>query len=398
MAKKKILVLGGGFAGVKLVRNLYKNKDFDITIITDQETFRYGATIWRASTGHLKEASYIPITSLVPVASNVHLVFDTAEKIDRAARSVKTTSGAKFTYDYCVIGLGVVTSYFGIKGLEEYSHNIKSSQGFDKFREHLHEELNKKSALDQNYVVVGAGPTGVEMAAALRSYLKTIAKHHKIKRTRVNMQLVEAAPRVLPMLAPKASKATRKRLAKLGVHVLTGKVVKGETANTITIDKWSIPTHTVVWTAGVTCNPFFTNNPRQFELNEKKRVVVDDHLKVDNRTFVIGDSAATKFSGLALTALHNASYVADYITRKHYGKKARSYVPLEPVTIIPVGDNWSVFQWRKLVFSGRFAGLLRTIYDFIGYAEVMGVRPAFSIWLKRNMRRESCEFCTDLNN
>ena len=212
------------------------------------------------------------------------------------------------------------------------------------------------------------------------------------------MQLVEAAPRVLPMLAPKASKATRKRLAKLGVHVLTGKVVKGETANTITIDKWSIPTHTVVWTAGVTCNPFFTNNPRQFELNEKKRVVVDDHLKVDNRTFMIGDSAATKFSGLALTALHNASYVADYITRKHYGKKARSYVPLEPVTIIPVGDNWSVFQWRKLVFSGRFAGLLRTIYDFIGYAEVMGVRPAFSIWLKRNMRRESCEFCTDLNN
>ena len=72
--KRKVVIIGGGFAGVKTVRNLYKNTNLDITLITDQETFRYGATIWRATIGHLKEASYIRLATLVPIKPNVKLV------------------------------------------------------------------------------------------------------------------------------------------------------------------------------------------------------------------------------------------------------------------------------------------------------------------------------------
>lgn len=394
--KVKVLVLGGGFAGVKTVRKLYKNPNLDITLLTDQETFRYGATIWRAVIGHLKEASYMPVASLVPIKPNVHLVYDRAATIDRSNKLVTTDSGKTYRYDYCVIGLGVITSYFGIKGLEKYSYGVKSSKEFDEFRQHLHQELEDEHALDKNYVVVGAGPTGVEMAAALRGYLKSVAQHHKLPKTNVSMQLVEAAPRVLPMLDPVASKKTTRRLRKLGVTVHTNTVVKGETATTLQVGNKSVPTHTVIWTAGVTNNPFFTVNAGQFTLNEKKRVIVDGNLRVDKSTFVIGDNAATPFSGLALTALHNGSYVAKVIKHEIRGHSVAPYKPLKPVTIIPVGEEWSVFQWRKLVITGRLAAWLRTVYDFIGYAEVMGVRPAASIWLRRKQKREDCYFCEPL--
>lgn len=391
--KINILIIGGGFAGIKAVRNLYKNINLEITIISDQETFRYGATIWRATTGYLKDMSYIPIDTLLPHAPNVKFVQDTAVKIDRKKRKVVTTSGTTYSYDYCIIGLGVVTSYFGIEGLEKYSYSIKSSSGFDEFRHHLHDALLQDHALDKNYVVVGAGPTGAELAAALKTYLKEIAHHHGIKKSKVNIDLVEAAPRVLPMLLPKASKVTLKRLQHLGVKVMTDKVVKAETATTLKVDDKSIPTKTVIWTAGVTNNSFFNDNADQFTLNEKKRVVVDEHLRVDDHCFVIGDSAATKYSGLALTALHNASYVSWYIARDLEGYRIRPYKPLKPVTIIPIGDKWSVFQWRNIVLSGRLASWMRTIYDFIGYSEVMGLKAAWKIWLKRNKKQESCPMC-----
>lgn len=231
------------------------------------------------------------------------------------------------------------------------------------------------------------------MAAALKGYLKSVAKHHNISRTNVHMQLIEAAPRVLPMLEPKASAATLKQLKKLGVKVHTNTAVKGETATSLQIGDKIVPTKTVVWTAGVTNNPFFIQNDGQFVLNERKRIVVDGNLRVDDRTFVIGDNAATPYSGLAITALHNASYVAKFIHSNVRSESIARYKPMKPITIIPVGEDWSVFQWRKLVITGRFAAWMRTVYDFVGYAEVMGPRAAASIWLRRNKIREDCHFC-----
>lgn len=392
----KVLILGGGFAGIKTARELHKNPNINITLVSNEDTFRYGATIWRAAMGHLKEDSYVPIGELLP--KNVDLVQDTATTIDRKRRQVTLASGKVIKYDYCVIGLGVVTSYFGIKGLEEYSYSVKTSKEFDAFRKHLHQELIDEKALDKNYVVVGAGPTGVELAAALKGYLKQVAKHHKLRSKRVNMELIEASPKVLPMLSDSASKHTLKHLQRLGVHVRTNTAVKGETRNMINIGGHLVPTHTVIWTAGVTSNPFFAANGDQFVLNQRKKVIVDGYLRVDERTFVIGDSAATPFSGLALTAMHNASYVAKYIERTLHQKLVKPYKPLKPITIVPVGEGWSVFQWRKLVITGRVASIMRTLYDYFGYSEIMGSRAAFRIWLRRNEISEDCVYCRGKTN
>ncbi len=391
--KTKLLVLGSGFAGVTLLRQLRYQPDLEITLITSSPTFRYGATVWRAATGYRKDGAYIPIEALLGVYPNLTIIYDDVASINRKNQFVTTKSGAKFTYDYCVIGLGMVTSYFGIEGLEQYSYTIKSSDGLDKLRKHFHKEVMKDGVLDKNYVVVGAGPTGVELSAALVGYLKEIARYHKLKRPRINVELVEASPFVLPAMPRRAGKIVRKRLSLLGVRVMTQQQVKKENKNTIIIGKRTLPTKTVIWTAGVSNNPFFFTNPDEFVLNEKKRVIVDGNLRVDKHVFVLGDNAATPYSGLALTAVHNARYAAKVIRRELEGKRVKPYKPVFPLTIIPVGDGWALLQWKKLILSGKFASFLRQALDVVGYAYVMGYPRAWQLWQHRNDLEESCLIC-----
>ena len=391
--KTHLLILGGGFAGVKLLRQLRYQANLDITLITNSHTFRYGATVWRAATGFRKDDSYIPIEGLIGIYPNLNIIYDEAVSIDRKKRVVKSKSGKILSYDYCAIGLGMVTTYFGINGLEKYSYSIKSSRGLDKLRKHLHQEIINDGVLDENYVVVGAGPTGVELSAALINYLKNIARNHKIKHPKINIELIEAADHVLPTMPNIAGLHAHKRLRKLGVRVMTGKQVKSESEKYIVVDKRRIPTHTVVWTAGVTNNPFFFANNDQFSLNDHKRVVTDSYLRVDPHVFVMGDNAATPYSGLALTAVHNARYVAKVITRELENKRIRPYKPLFPITIIPVGEGWAVLQWKSLILTGRFASYLRSILDVVGYAYVMGYPKAWQLWQHHNDREELCAIC-----
>lgn len=388
-----LVVVGGGFAGIKLLRKLRYHPDIQITLLTDDRNFRYGPALYRTATGHRRSESWLSIHELTSKMHNVTVRYEAATKIDRKQRVIQTKSGARFRYDYCVIAIGVVTSYFGIKGMEDHSYTIKSERGIEKLREHLHQVLVDDQALDTNYVIVGAGPTGVELSAALRAYLKKIAKFHHIRRSKVNLELVEAAPRILPSFNKAASKKTTRHLRRLGVKIMTNKKVLAETDNSLIMGDRKLPTHTVIWTAGVSNNPFFLNNADQFTLNDRKRVVVDDHLQVDPYTFVIGDNAATPYSGLALTAVHNAGYVGKAIIRLHKKKHLRKYHPFAPISVIPVGPNWALLQWKQFVLAGPVASLMRIAADLIGYSDVMGPRRAFSMWLHRNKQEEDCTLC-----
>lgn len=395
MADKKIrvLILGGGFGGIKTARELANKPNISVTLITDQEMFRYGATIWRSASGHRRRESYIPVVNLVHNFKNVKLVFDKVEKINRDEQKVTTKTKKEFTYDFCVIALGAVTSYFGIEGLDEFSYTVKSHDGLRKLQRHLHDELLSTGVLDKNYVVVGGGPTGVELSAALKSYMKLVARHHRLHRTKVNLELIEAAPRVLPSMPKKASRLVTKRLRKLGVITLVNKKVEAETKNSLIVDKRSIPTKTVIWTAGVANNPFFSVNSKQFLLDKRKKVVVDQHLQVDRHTFVIGDNAAMPYSGLAITAIHDAIYVANYIQKSVHGRTLSPYKPHKPLVAVPIGEGWAVVQKGKLILSGKLASLIRVAYDLVGYAYIMGWSQAIALWLGRNRLEEDCPTC-----
>ncbi len=398
MTKQQIhlVIVGGGFGGIKLARCLSRNRGIKITLISEEPDFRYSPALYRTATGHRGKESSVPLKSLIGNIPGLTLIEAKAVSINRTDRIIKTADGQRFTYDYAVLALGVVSTFFGIDGLEKFAYGIKSVNEVDRLRAHLHQELMALHALEKHYVVIGGGPTGVELAGALRYYLSRMAKRHHIKDSGLHIELIEAADRLLPSASPKASKLVTKRLKKLGVKVQTKCRVEGETADTLVANGRSIPTHTVIWTAGVTNNPFFTNNSDEFTLDAHKKVVVDDHLRVDERTFVIGDNAATPYSGLALTAIHNAKYVARYLQRISNGINTSPYRPAHPVSAIPVGPRWAVVQWRSLNIADGIGSIVRLFADLIGYTDIMGPARALKLWLKRYKYEDTCPVCKAL--
>lgn len=388
--KKNILIVGGGFGGVVAARKLSKTDNVNITLVSDRQEFRYSPALYRVATGHRQRTAVIPLSDVLP--SNVTFIKGSAYKIDRTRRVVTLKDKTEVSYDTVILSLGAVTSYFNIPGLEEHSFGIKSLAELNHLRRHIHDNLVKNQAFDNNYIIVGGGPTGVELSADLGSYLRRLAKQHRIRKRTVNLKLVEAQPKLLSTLNPRLSNKAAARLRRLGVVVKTNKKVEYGTSRTLRVDDKSIPTKTVIWTAGTTNNPFYKANQAEFEFSERGKVIVDDNLQVDKHTYVIGDNAQTTYSGLAQTAIHQARFVADNINRELNSQPQKAYKPHRPTNIVPVGNSWAVLQYGSFNLAGRLPGLLRTAADIIGYADIMGLTKSIKLWRGDTLPTD-CSMC-----
>jgi NADH dehydrogenase len=350
--------------------------------------------LYRVATGHKERPALIPIHELLSDIPHASFVRGSIKNIDTHHKIITVSGEKTFHYDYAVIAIGSVTTYFGIPGIQEYAYGIKSQKELRQFRTHIHQELTDVDGPEKNYVVVGAGPTGVELAAGMASYIRAVRKRHGIHYSKVRIELIEAAPRVLPMSHPRASVKTLARLKRLGVIVKLNSKVEYETDTSLVVNGRSIPTKTVVWTAGVANNPFFAKHSSTFKLNNRGRVLVDDHLKTHKNVYVIGDNAVTPYSGLALTAVHNANYVAkDIICRIRGSKHTPAYTPKTPATVIPVGKHWAIFQYKSLVIGGIIAAAIRTIADLIAYNDIAKPSAALSYWAHGEDLEEQCFVC-----
>src|SRR5580698_3448005 len=176
--KEKVLIVGGGFAGVAAARELGNDERFSITILSDDHDMRYYPTLYRTATGGQRANSSIPLTRIFHEDDNVTIEYGVASTLDRKAKTVTTEDGKTYEYDTLLLALCVVTNYFNIPGLAEYSFSIKSQNEVARFKAHLHQQLVDERRPDLNYVIVGAGPTGIELAGALPQYLRYIMKNH----------------------------------------------------------------------------------------------------------------------------------------------------------------------------------------------------------------------------
>lgn len=383
-----ITVVGGGFGGVKAALELAKNKKARITLITDRPDFQYYPALYGTATGKSHLQSWVPLGEIFAGYDNVNVIIDSVTKIDKAAKTLGSESGTTYEYQTLILALGSVTTYFGIEGLDTYAYGIKSYDEIRRLQQHLLEEFSKPHGADSHFLVIGGGPTGVELASALGTYLKELKQHFKQPEPRLTINLVEAAPRVLPRMSEKASALVEKRLRKLGVHVETGKKVEKETADALIVSGRPIKSHTVIWTSGVANNPFFKNNADQFELSPNGKVVVDAHLRSSDHVYVIGDNAFTKFSGLAQTALHDGIFVAKHIQKKSNKK----YEAKLPPVVIPVGENWAIFEYKWIRFGGWLGALVRQAADFVGYKDILPFGRALGVWRAQAIKQEAVYF------
>lgn len=391
MRKQQILIVGGGFGGVKSALELAHNPKFNVTLVSNKPFFEYYPMMYHTATGGSRITSSIPLGEIFK-DKRVNIVIDSAEKINRHNKTLKLKSGAKIEYDAIIIALGVVTNYFGIPGMEEYSYGIKSLHDAEELKAHLHEQLMSQRQPDSNYIIIGGGPTGIELAGAMTTYIKYLMKQHGIKsRKKIHIDLVEAAPRLVPRMPESVSRAIQKRLKKLDVKLYLNTPVQAETADALILDGKPIRSHTVIWTAGMSNNPFFKEN--KFQITDHGKVKVDALLQAWPGVFVIGDNADTKYSGMAQTAIHDANYVTKNIIRHSKGQAPLAYKPKRPVYVLPAGKGWAAVAWGGLHFYGRLGWILRKAGDWVGYRDVEPWWKATDRIFSDDIREDNCLVC-----
>lgn len=390
MAKRKILIVGGGFGGVKVALELEKSQKFDITLISDNADFRYYPTLFRTATGGKRMISSIPLSEIF-AGKKVKVVRDSAVSISRADKTIATKSGKKYVFDRLIIGLGVKTNFFRIRGLEEFSHGIKTVEEAEKLKAHLHDQICDEHKFDLNYVVIGGGPTGIELAGALPKYLRKISRCHGMDSNKINVSLVEAAPRLLPRMPRDVSASVARHLRKQGVKVHLNSKVDAETVDGLMVNGKLIKSHTVVWTAGVTNHPFFAEN--SFQMSRTGKVRVNQFLEAEKDIYVVGDNADTPYSGLAQTALYDGDYVAENLIREVANEEAAPYQAKKPIYVIPAGDKWAAVLWGRARIYGILGWMLRRAADFIAYHDYEPWHKANKRWMAESDYEDDCEAC-----
>ena len=388
----RTVIVGGGFAGVKAAIEISKKNIGKVTLISDEDYFLHHATLYATATGRSRDESVVPLTDIFADYPNVTVVKDKITSID-PKRKLVTSRKKDYSYDTLVLAMGVVTTYFNISGMAEHSYGIKTLAEVKKFNRALHESVIKDEKFDKNYVVVGAGPTGVELAGALAEYMHRIAENHHVKRRKYNILLVEAAPRILPRSSETASRKVRAQLQKLGVKVMENHKVQALDDDFIYIDGKKTSTHTTIWTSGVANHPFFTKHAEYFKLAKNGRVEVNQYLEAYPNIYVIGDNASTKFTGVAWNALDDATFVAKHLARKVAKRSLIERRPTSPPSGIPVGDHWSYVEWHGVYVAGRIGAWLRRRIELKGYLALLPRAKALSAWHAHDRYEENCKLC-----
>lgn len=392
MAKHRVVIVGGGFGGVKAALDLCEDRRFHITLITDRTDFQYYPTLYRTATGGRRMISSIPLTELFD-GKKVHILNDKVVSLDRQKRTVTTKVNHVVGYEALILALGVKTNYFNIKGLKELSYGIKTTADAEEFKSHLHNQLITKGKLDLNYVVIGGGPTGIELAGVLPSYLRQIAKQHGLPKRAIHVDLIEAAPRLLPRMPKDVSRHVARQLRKLGVKLYLNTAVQAQTADTLMANNKPIRSHTVVWTAGVMNNPFFAD--QGFQLAKNGKVRVDHFLQSEAGIYVIGDNADTPYSGMAQTALYDGKFVTSNLIRLANKEDPQPYVAKKPVYVFPAGHHWAAVLWGKFRIYGRLGWMLRSLADLMAYHDYEPWQMATKRWVAENDDEEFCLICRD---
>ena len=380
-----ITIVGGGFGGVKAALELSKDAKNKITLISDKTDFQYYPGLYSAATGRSHLQAWVPLGEIFAGINNIQVVIDTIATIDKATKTLGGISGAKYVYNTLILALGSVTTYFGIKGLDQYAYGIKSAGEIARLKQHLLDEFSKPDGADKDFLIVGAGPTGVELGAALGTYLHELKVHFNKPEPHMKISIIEAAPRVLPRMSEKTSKLVEQRLKDLGVHVELNKKVEEQTIDSLIVSGKPIKTNTVIWTSGVANSPFYKANESQFQFSKNGKIVVDKYLRSSPGVYVIGDNAFTPFSGLAQTALRDAVFVSRNLLK---GTK-KKYTPNMPPVVVPVGEDWAVFEYRKIHLAGNIASRIRSAADFIGYKDVLPFGQALGVWRAQKIKEDS---------
>ncbi|MGV8827485.1 MAG: NAD(P)/FAD-dependent oxidoreductase [Breznakibacter sp.] len=259
--KKRIVIIGGGFAGIKLAEEL-KNEDYQVILIDKNNYHQFQPLFYQVATAGIEPSGILfPLRKLFHRHRDFYLRITEVTSVDCERKEVHTKSGS-CNYDYLVIAAGAETSYFGLENIQRVAYPMKSvtealslRNGILKNLERalFEVDIRRKEEL-MNLVVVGGGPTGTEVAGALAEMKKHIfpKEYKELDIAKIRIVLIEASPSLLGGMSHRSSAKSERYLKKLGVEVLTGVQVKDYQNNSVILSNGeAIPTQTVIWAAGI---------------------------------------------------------------------------------------------------------------------------------------------------
>lgn len=390
----RIVILGAGFAGLQLARRL-KSANFDITLIDQYNFHQFQPLFYQVATGRLEPSSVsFPLRKVFQNKGNVHVRIAGIERIDKATRQVHTDAGI-FPYDYLVIATGCTTNYFGNKNIERYAYPMKSTTEAIAIRNHI--LLNFEKALDaspaelegiMNIVVVGGGPTGVELSGSLAELKKNILPrdYPDMDFSQLNVYLLEAGPATLGPMSKISQQKSQAYLESMGVQVKLNTQVKDYDGKKVLLaDGSSIACNTMIWAAGVTGN--VPNGVDASLLVRGNRIKTDlfSRMEGTDDIFVLGDIAYMETEQfpkghpqLANVAIAQAKNLVTNFKRL---QKEQSLLPFSyksPGTMATVGKRKAVVDLPFMSFQGRFAWF---IWMFLHLMLILSVKNKLIIFI-----------------
>ncbi|MGZ3720524.1 MAG: NAD(P)/FAD-dependent oxidoreductase [Bdellovibrionota bacterium] len=386
MSAPSVVIVGAGFAGLNAAKVLgRKGRELDITVVDRRNYHLFQPLLYQVAMAALSptEIAY-PIRSLLSEYPNIRVLLGDVKDISLPTRQISGDFGS-LRYDYLLVATGSAHSYFGHEEWEEFAPGLKSLEQATEIRRRVltaFELAERESDPEQQkahltFVIIGGGPTGVELAGALgeisRYTLEKDFRHIDPRRTRV--VLIEAGKRVLATFHPECSARALRDLERLGVNVWTGTRVSRVTAEGVSMGEEFLRARTVIWAAGVQPSPL--NRFLSTDLDKRGRVKAENDLSLTGHpnVFVVGDQAlfeqdGVPLPGLAPVAMQQGREAARNILRLSRGEKTKAFRYHDKGTMATIGRSRAVVEFGKLHFFGLAAWitwLFVHIYYLIGF-------------------------------
>jgi NADH dehydrogenase len=386
-ALSKIVIVGAGFGGLSAAKALAKSP-VQITLIDTQNHHLFQPLLYQVATAALTPAEIaVPIRQVLRDQSNLNVVMDTVVDVNTSAKSVMTAQGQSFEYDTLILATGARHSYFGNDHWADHAPGLKTLNDASALRERILTAFEQAEILAQTdpqaakayqtFVVVGAGPTGVEMAGAIAELSQSLMRDFRHLSPQDNhIILLEGGPTVLSSFHPKLSDRAQRDLINLGVDVQTDTMVSDIFADKIETNKGEIHARTTVWAAGVQASP--AAKWLNLQTDKGGHVAVDATLRPAGfeDIYVIGDTAMftpspTPLPGIAPVAKQMGQYVGKRLAQIAAGKSpTKPFNYKDAGAMATIGRNRAVADLFGLKVQGFFGWILwgaAHVYFLIGF-------------------------------
>lgn len=359
---KKVVIIGGGFGGLAVAKSL-ANTNFEVTLFDRTNHHLFQPLLYQVASAALSPGDIAaPIREVLSHAKNIKVLMEEVVSVATDEQIIGTKSNKQFKYDYLIMAVGARHSYFGKPEWEQFAPGLKCLDDALTIRDHMLEKFEEaevnSEAKDLNFVVVGAGPTGVEMAGALAEISKQtlINDFRNIDSSTANIYLIEGSEQILGMYPRELSYKAQKYLEDLGVVVQLNSIVTDVQKDHIKIGDQKIQTENVIWAAGNQASNLL--NQLNAPQDKMGRVIIDEFLRPQNleNVFVLGDAAHREENGSALPGLAPvAAQMGKWLGRFLKNETQVGFKYLDKGSMATIGKFKAIMKFKSFTMGGFLA-------------------------------------------